>query len=56
MIPDTRNHIRSEHTGECWCCGQQMNWVEINYEAWLCPGACTVTKDREFRKALKRTA
>lgn len=36
----------------CWHCGQPTRFLEVNFEAPLCPGACTEAKEAEYWQAL----
>lgn len=36
----------------CWHCGAPTRYVEVNFEAPLCPGACTDEKDAAYWVAL----
>lgn len=36
----------------CWHCEQPTRFLEVNFEAPLCPGACTEAKEAEYWQAL----
>jgi hypothetical protein len=40
---DTRNHIVAGNNdrGPCLHCGRLTRWIELSFEAWLCPGPCS---------------
>lgn len=46
------DHINVAETGgvasACWVCGRPTLWVELNFEAYLCPGKCTDLKWEEY--------
>jgi hypothetical protein len=47
-----------EGSGPCWHCGKDTQWIEINFQAWLCSLECNQAKWREYewaeRQASKR--
>ena len=42
--------VAAQAPENCWHCGKPTVWVEINFEAHLCLGACTDAKWREYRE------
>lgn len=38
----------SDSGGACWWCGDKTRNLDVNFEAWLCPGYCTRAADRSF--------
>jgi hypothetical protein len=44
-------HIEGEHAANCWHCGRLTRFIEINFEAYLCPGDCTAAKWAAFQVA-----
>ncbi len=53
VIPNTGkraalNHVTANSKGPCCHCGQLTDQVEIHFEAFLCPGNCTVTWWAEY--------
>ena len=45
------NILRGAHAGPCWHCGEMTEFIEINYEAYLCSDECEWAKDEEMNKA-----
>lgn len=46
------NFIISDTPGPCWHCAAPTFYVEISFEAHLCPGACADAKWEDYRIAL----
>lgn len=46
------HHITSEHEKPCWRCGNPTRFIDIDFQAHLCPGACTEAKTEEFFDAV----
>lgn len=42
--------IANKVPGKCWHCGKPTVWIEINFEAPLCLGACTDAKWKEYQE------
>jgi hypothetical protein len=38
----------------CWNCGDETHYVEIHFEAPLCPGRCTDVKWAEYDEENRR--
>lgn len=49
-----RCHITGSHEEPCWHCGDPTDQIEINFQAYLCPGACTEAKTDEFFEAVAK--
>lgn len=47
------NFIVVDDFQPCWDCGEPTCFIEINFEAFLHPGACEARKDTEFWAALR---
>jgi hypothetical protein len=47
------HHIVGSHEEPCWHCGDPTDQIEIHFEAYLCPGACTAAKEAEFWEAVR---
>ena len=50
MIPE--NFIEGDG-GQCWHCDQPCTTIEINFEAYLHPGACEDAKWAEYWEATR---
>jgi hypothetical protein len=44
--------IKLDNPVPCWHCGENTQWVELNFEAPLCYGECETAKWAEYRSAL----
>lgn len=42
----------AEEARPCWHCEHPTRFLEVNFEAPLCPGACTEAKEEEYWHAL----
>jgi hypothetical protein len=42
----------AEEPRPCWHCSAPTRFLEINFEAPLCPGACTEAKEADYWRAL----
>ena len=45
---DLDDHLWFEDPRPCWNCGAATNYVEVHFEAPLCPGICTDTKWTQY--------
>ena len=45
---NTGNYILSNNTKPCCVCGKQTNYVEINYESFVCSPECEAVLDKEY--------
>lgn len=36
---------------KCWICDEPTTWVELNFQAWVCLGACTDEAWRRYWEA-----
>jgi endogenous inhibitor of DNA gyrase (YacG/DUF329 family) len=57
--PNTENHLYCAYPHgprPCWHCGRPTCWVELSFEAPLCPGPCTDVKWTEYWLAEGSTA
>lgn len=43
-------------SGPCWHCGAETQWVEINFQAYLCSKACNDAKWDEYAKAFRKSS
>lgn len=50
-VGDTTNSLYFEQARPCWHCSRPTHWVELAFEAPLCPGPCTAFKWREYTDA-----
>lgn len=51
ITPSPEDHIWVAHHQTCVICNQNTTWVELNFEAPLCPGACTEAMWDEYDEA-----
>lgn len=45
------NYIRSTNFGSCFWCGSETEWIEINFEGYLC-FECEEAADRAYWEAV----
>lgn len=34
------NLVKRAASSSCWVCGKDTEWVELNFEVYMCPGDC----------------
>jgi hypothetical protein len=49
--PDHRDSMWFMTEKPCWICGKPTTWVELNFQAWVCTGACTDEAWRRYWEA-----
>lgn len=52
---NTGNYILSNNTRPCCVCGRLTNYVEINYESFVCSQECEAVLDKEYQDWLAKT-
>lgn len=50
---DFTNFVLSLTMTPCWVCKTPTPWIELSFEAHLCPGECNDIAWRDYFKALK---
>lgn len=46
--------IHAHGASTCWHCGKTTEWVEINFEAYLCSDECLSAKIDEYLEATRQ--
>jgi hypothetical protein len=44
-------HLWTGEAAPCWHCGTPTRWLDLAFEAPLCPGRCSDAKAREYAAA-----
>ena len=52
---NTGNYIISNNIRPCCVCGRPTNFVEVNYESFVCSKECEVELDKEYQDWLAKT-
>lgn len=48
---DISSHVRVDVPGKCCECGRTTEWMEVNLEAYLCPGGCSEVVWEDYMRA-----
>jgi len=44
----------SDFSGSCWECGDETNWMDIDFQAYICSTECHEAKLNEYGRACMR--